>query len=239
MESLIEIFCFAALASCVQRVTGFGFGIIMMSLLPFLMPTVGEATALCGMLAVLTAMMTAVKMRRYVCWKRLLPILLTFLLVSYFAVGVVSRVDSSLLKKALGVVLIGLSVYFFFISDRVKLNPTMPVQIGLGTASGIMGGLFAMQGPPAVLYFIASCKSREEYIAETQWFFFIGNLMMTMFRAANGFVTRDVVIDWAVGAPAVFAGIWIGARISGRISHPLLRKIVYVFLAISGLIALI
>ena len=44
--TIILIAVFAALSSFVQRVTGFGFGIVMMVMLPYIMPSYGEATAL-------------------------------------------------------------------------------------------------------------------------------------------------------------------------------------------------
>ena len=45
----------AMMAAFVQRVSGFGFGIFIMTVLPYLMPSYGEATALSGMLALVTS----------------------------------------------------------------------------------------------------------------------------------------------------------------------------------------
>jgi uncharacterized membrane protein YfcA len=233
------IVLFSLLASFVQRVSGFGFGIIIMAVLPLLMPSYGEATALSGLLAIVTSMITAIRMRHFLTWKKLLPILLTFLIVSFFSVKFVTRVDSHLLRKVLGAVLIFVSIYFFFVSGRIHARPTIPLQIGMGTLSGVMGGLFAMQGPPAVIYFISSADTKEEYTALTQWYFFIGNVMITLFRAGNGLVTADVGRAACFGVIGVLAGLWIGSRVYGLIKIELLRKIVYSFLAISGIIALV
>ena len=115
----------------------------------------------------------------------------------------------------------------------------MGVQLAMGTASGLMGGFFAMQGPPAVLYFIACTDSKEEYLAITQAFFFIGNSMMTLFRAGNGFVTRTVGLCWLCGIVAVFLGIWVGAMVFRRITLPSLRKVIYAYMAVSGLLAIL
>ena len=154
--SLLWIFAISLLASFTQRVSGFGFGIIAMTVFSFALPSYGEATALSGMLGALTSVVTALRMRRQVPWAKLLPILLTFLAVSFFAVLFVSKVGSSEMKKVLGVVLICVSLYFFFLSEKIRLRPSLGVQLGLGSLSGVMGGLFAMQGPPAVVYFISS-----------------------------------------------------------------------------------
>ena len=236
---VIWVFAISLFASFVQRVSGFGFGIIAMAVFTYLLPSYGEATALSGMLGALTSVITAIRLRREVPWKKLLPILLTFLLVSFFAVGFVSRVDSGPMKKVLGAVLICVSLYFFFLSERIRIRPGLGMQLGMGTLSGVMGGLFAMQGPPAVIYFISSAESNREYIAMTQWYFFVGNVMMTLYRAGEGLVTRTVLLDWLVCMPAVMAGIFVGGLVSGRIKIKRLRKIVYAFLAVSGVISLL
>ena len=52
--------------------------------------------------------------------------------------------------------MIVISIYFALFSQKIKLPTTKKVQVGAGTLSGLMGGFFGMQGPPAVLYFIQS-----------------------------------------------------------------------------------
>lgn len=232
------IFVASIVASFIQRVSGFGFGIFIMTILPFVMPSYGESTALSGMLALVNSCYITITMWRYIPWRKLLPILITFVFVSFFAIRMVAGVDDRLLKHILGAILILVSIYFFCISNRVRVRPSMGVQLSMGTASGLMGGLFAMQGPPAVLYFIACTESKEEYLAIAQAFFFFGNLMMTFFRAGNGFVTKAVGLGWLCGIAGVAIGIWIGAKVFRRISLPVLRKIVYAYMAVSGVIAL-
>ena len=222
-----------------QRVSGFGFGIFIMTLLPYLMPTYGEATTLSGMMAMVTSIIIVWKMWRYIPWHKLLPILFTFLLVSYFAVMFVASASDGLLKQILGMILILVSVYFFFISERIKLKPTMVVQLSMGLISGMMGGLFGMQGPPAVLYFISCTDNKNEYMAMAQSYFLIGNAVMTCYRAQNGFLTEPVLISWSYGIPAVLLGTWLGSIVFRYIPINILRKIIYAYMALSGVIALI
>ena len=47
--SLLWVFAISLLASFTQRVSGFGFGIIAMTVFSFALPSYGEATALSGM----------------------------------------------------------------------------------------------------------------------------------------------------------------------------------------------
>lgn len=237
--SFILIFVMAMGAAFVQRVTGFGFGIFIMSVLPYLLPSYGEATTLSGLLAIVSALPTISKFRKHLSWRKLLPILFTFLIISWVAVQLVGIAGDSFLKRLLGGMLILAAVWFYFLKDRVKVRPTWPIQVGLGTLSGFMGGLFGMQGPPAVLYFLATAKDKNEYMALTQAYFLIGNTVMTFFRARNGYLTAEVGWGWCCGVTAVAIGVWLGSIVFKRISANALRTLVYAYMAISGAVALL
>lgn len=236
---IVLLMLLAAVSCFVQRVTGFGFGIICMTALPYLMPSYGEATALSGLMAAVASLIPAVKTFRFIPWKKLIPILLTFLVVSFFAVGIVTKVDSASLKHYLGAALILVSVYFFFFSKKIHLRPSLPTQIGMGTLSGLMGGLFSMQGPPAVIYFISASNGKREYLALTQWYFLTGNIMMSVFRAQKGFLTPCVGEGFLFALPAIAIGLWFGAEVYRKVKGELLRKIIYCFLAVAGVFALV
>ena len=170
---VIAIFLLSIGASFVQRTTGFGFGIFIMTMLPFFLPTYGEATTLSGLLAITTSAVIVWRLREYVTWLRLWPILLTFMVVSTIAIFALTRIDDHILRLILGMALIIISIYFAVFSQQIKLPTTKHVQVGAGTLSGLMGGFFGMQGPPAVLYFIQSEPTKEHYMAMAQTYFLI------------------------------------------------------------------
>jgi len=233
------LIAFSCVGSFIQRVSGFGFGIFVMTVFPYLLPSYGEATALSGMLAGSMSIVVSMRMRKHIVWREVLPILTVFTVISFFAVGAVANIDGKLLRHILGGILIMISIYFFFFSEKIRLKPTLPVQGTLGVIAGIMGGLFAMQGPPSVLYFLASCETKEKYIAHSQVYFALGNLMMTFFRAGNGFVTSAVGIAYGCGIMGVALGTYIGAKIFIKVPHKVLKKIVYAYMAVSGAVALL
>ena len=138
MDNILEIFLLTIGASFVQRTTGFGFGIFIMTLLPFLMPSYGEATTLSGLLALTTSAIITWNMREYITWKRLYPILLTFIAVSAVAICLLTRIQETSLRRILGIVLILISLYFAFFSGKIRIRTTLPWQIGAGSLSGII-----------------------------------------------------------------------------------------------------
>lgn len=239
--TILYIFLLAAGASFVQRTTGFGFGIFIMTALPFLMPSYGEATALSGLLALTTSIVIVAKYRKYINLKRLLPILLTFILVSAVAICLLTKIEGRTMRMVLGALLIVISLYFSFFKDKISslIRPTVPTQIGAGTLSGIMGGLFGMQGPPAVLYFIASEPDKEHYMAMTQTYFLVGNAMMTAVRAFNGFVTPTVGMTYLYTLGGIIIGTLAGGWAFRHIPNRLFSYVVYAYIALSGVVILL
>ena len=225
-------------AAFVQRVSGFGFGIFIMTVLPYLMPSYGEATTLSGMLAAVTSCIIVARHWHYICWRNLLPILSVFLVISYIAIDFLGHTSDAVLHIMLGIALIAVSLWFYIFSDRVRLPATMPVQVSMGTLSGILGGLFGMQGPPAVIYFLAAEDDKRRYMALAQTYFLVGNIMMTGFRASHGYLPATVISAWCYGIVAVIAGTWLGSLVYKRLPMPALRKVIYAYMALSGIIAI-
>lgn len=238
MDNILEIFLLTIGASFVQRTTGFGFGIFIMTMLPFLMPSYGEATTLSGLLALTTSAIITWKMREYITWKRLYPILLTFIAVSAVAICLLTRIQETSLRRILGIVLILISLYFAFFSGKIRIRTKLPWQIGAGSISGLMGGFFGMQGPPAVLYFISSEPDKNHYMAMVQTYFLIGNAMMTIVRASNGFLTATVGRNYIFCIAAVGIGTLLGSWAFRHIPGKIFPYVVYGYICISGIIIL-
>ena len=119
---VIELFLLSIGASFVQRTTGFGFGIFIMTMLPAIMPSYGEATTLSGILAMTTSLIVVVQKHKYITWSRLLPILTTFVVVSIGAIFLLKRMEYGILNVLLGITLIITSIYFAFLSKRIKVR---------------------------------------------------------------------------------------------------------------------
>lgn len=240
-EQIIYIILLAAGASFIQRTIGFGFGIFIMTALPFLMPSYGEAVTLSGLLSLTSATVVMVKYLKFVTWKRLLPIVASFIIFSTIAICLLDKIEGQAMRRILGITLILISLYFSFFKARLQklIRPTKVWQYGTGAASGIMGGLFAMHGPPVVLYLIVSEPDKDHYMGMIQTYAVVTNITMLAVRAFNGYVTPAVgssyiysLIGLAIG---VIAGNWAFKHIPNR----LFTYIVYAYIGVSGLIILL
>ena len=158
---IYQLLLIAAIAmggSFIQSVTGFGFGIFAMMFLPYIFSLFTEANMLSSILGALTSIFVLITMYKYVNWKNVVFPLIGSFAGTFIAVTFIKTQSNSTLKLLLGAVLFLLSIYFLFFSNKIRIKITWYTGIIAGFVSGIMGGMFAMSGPPAVIYYMQSVK---------------------------------------------------------------------------------
>ena len=236
--NILYIILLAAGASFVQRTIGFGFGIFIMTALPFLMPSYGEAVTLSGLLSLTSATIVMFKYLKYVNWKRLWPIITTFVIFSTLAIYLLDRIEGRSMRMVLGIVLILISLYFSFFKEKIQkiIRPGKGWQLGTGSVSGIMGGLFGMHGPPVVLYLTVSELDKDHYMGMIQTYAVITNITMVIVRAFAGYVTPTVGTTYMYGLTGLVVGVIAGNWAYRHIPNKLFTYVVYAYIGISGLI---
>ncbi len=162
--------------------------------------------------------------------------LLCFMIVSVVCIFLLVRIDDHQIKRLLGILLVLGSLYFLCFNDKIRLRPSVKTQVSMGTLSGMMGGFFAMQGPPAVLYFMVLGMSKDTYIACMQTYLLTGNLLMSVVRGYHGYLTAQVGLAYLAGFLFVLGGNLLGCKVFDKISSKILRRCVYGYLALSGVV---
>ena len=212
-----------------------------MTALPFLMPSYGEAVTLSGLLSLTSAAVVMFKYLKYVTWKRFLPIVASFVIFSTLAISLLDKIEGQAMRIILGIVLIVISLYFSFFKEKLQkiIRPTSGWQLGAGAASGVMGGLFGMHGPPVVLYLVASEPDKDHYMGMIQTYAFVTNVTMLAVRAWNGYVTHTVGTTYLYGLAGLAIGVLAGNWAYSRIPNRIFTYVVYAYIAFSGLIILL
>lgn len=238
--TLVFVFILTIIASFIQRVSGFGFGIFVMMFFPFFLPSYGESVMLSGLLAGSTALMIALRNWQYIRWNLMGRVVLFNVVASYLATEYMSSLGNDTMKQCLGVVLILIALYFLFGEGKMgRVFKSKLAQVTIGSISGVMGGMFAMPGPPLVLYCISTIEDKREYVTTLQAFSVVMNLCYTLFRFKAGYYSEDTWLWWLVGLVGAIIGSSVGTRCFERISSRTLKFIVYVMMIVSGVVAIV
>ena len=234
------VFLLTIVASFIQRVSGFGFGIFVMMFFPFFLPSYGESVMLSGLLAGSTALMIAVRNWKYIRWRLMGWVTFFNVLFSFVATEYMRGMSNDSLKQCLGVVLILIALYFLFGEGRMgRMFKSKPAQVTIGSVSGVMGGMFAMPGPPLVLYCISTLEDKREYVSTLQAFSVVFNVFYTIFRIKVGFYSDDLSLWWVAGLGGALIGSSLGSRCFDLISNRSLKFIVYAMMIVSGVVAIL
>ena len=221
------------ISSFVQAVTGFGFSIIMMAVMPMIL----DYQACLAVSAILSLVLNAVilwPVRRHVDWKQLWLPCLFCLMGTSFGLFLMRTNPSPIYKRMLGVFLILLAVWLYYFSDRVRIRPTLASAGIAGLISGVCGGLFSVNGPPMVLYFISVIEDKKRYMATLQCYFLINNVYVLTVRFLTHMIPSGVgtATAWAMGG--LLIGSLLGNRLFRSIDGGKLKGIVYIFMAVAG-----
>lgn len=237
--TLSFIFLLSICASFIQRVSGFGFGIFVMIFFPLFLPSYGESTMLSGLLAGSTALLICIRNFKHIRWKLIGNLIIYNLIASWIAIEYMASLGNDSLKRIFGIVFVIVALYSLFCEGKIRILQNRWAAPLSGTVSGIMGGMFAMPGPPIVLYCIERIENKQAYITTLQAFSVILNIFYTAFRSNAGFFSDHILLWWATGLCGVMVGSSLGGKFLSRIDGRTLKKAVYTLLLISGLIAML
>jgi uncharacterized membrane protein YfcA len=120
---------------------------------------------------------------------------------------------------------------------RFKAQPSLPASVPFGVAAGLFGGLCAMPGPPAILYYLGSPISNATARASMTLLFLIISIVSLIGATVGGVVTLQAVALAAVTMPIMFAGTRIGSYLFKRLHSAHYRPVCLVILVAVGLVA--
>ena len=222
-------------AAFVQRVSGFGLGIFAMLFLPFLMQDTAAAASVSCLWSCVTSVYNAVKYWKNIRFRLLLPLICAAMVTIPIAVSLSKHLSGNIMTVVLGILLILLSLYFLFFSEKIKIRPSVSAGILAGTLGGTLNGLFSTGGPPVVLYLSAAAE-KMIYFASIQCYFALTNIYATAMRAFGGIITENILICSAIGLVGCLWGDALGKLVFNRLDAKRFKRVIYLGMIVSGVV---
>ncbi|KMK76481.1 sulfite exporter TauE/SafE family protein [Alkalihalobacillus pseudalcaliphilus] len=237
MQEIIFIFVVLLIGSFAQGVSGFGFGLIAMSILPYFF-TVKESTILVITLTLFITLRILSKQYKNLDWKGLIPVLSSaivgrgvgFFILTYFG-------DLEILKTWLGIILLLMVIYLMW-SKKIMMHSkqmTTFIAIVIGFIGGVVGGVFAVGGPFYVFYFLMVYADKGRYNANLQAVFFITSLITVLLHGINGDYGTSSILYVLVGLVAVLIGTSLGLKAFTKVSASVVRRMAILLVACSAI----
>lgn len=233
----------AALAGFAQGLSGFGFGLVAMSIWAWTIdPKLAAVMAVFG--ALTGQILTAFTVRRAFNVKQVLPFIMGGLIGIPIGTIILPYLNIYLFKLILGILLVVWcpSMLFSNYLPTLKINNfkiERCIESIIGIFGGIMSALGGFTGVIPTLWCTVRGYPKDEQRSLIQNFN-ITILSVTMITyIAKGNVTKEMLPQFAIIAPAMLIPNLLGARLYKGISDILFKKIVLSLLTASGITLLI
>ena len=241
----------AALAGgVIQPLTGFGAAVIMMVAASAFYDMTIAPTIVALICMAQSGTMTWMY-RKHIDVKQIaLPIGL-YTVCSLVIINLLGNFDLHVLTALFGAFLIALAAYFLLFATtetgndklfakRVKLDqPGLAAGLVCSAFSGCCAGAFTIGGPMMALYFVAIARSKETYVGNMQFLFFTTNHINFTMRTVRGYFSAALLPMAGLGMACILLGLWIGTRLSRKMSGDVARQVVYIGVGVSGLVTLV
>ncbi len=230
---ILVVMLIILIGACVQSALGFGTTMITMAFLPLLMDY-GKALVLSILMVTISTVFIAVKYRKDIQWKIMLPVLIPNAVICAVTNLLSAKVSSNSLYLLLGCMFVAVAVFFFFFSKKIHVRPTVRSGAVLGIICGFCHGLFASGGPTATLYLLPATKDKKEYLATIQALLCVNNILVLTISLVMGRLTVTDLPLAGAGTVALIVGTLLGLVIHDKISPEIFGKVIYAFVGVSG-----
>lgn len=210
------------IAACLQGMSGFGFGMVAMSLLPFVI-SARTASVVVAFMALSNTLYLAWRVRRTIDFKLVSHLLIGSAVGVPIGVYALRVMPDDMLKRLIGLSILGYCIYLMV--RKFRRRPPGPGlslrwRVPVGLTAGMLGGAINVGGPPVILYLYSQPWDRELIRATLIAYFVLTTILKVAFVSVGGLVTRDMAV-YALGFPVIWAGgglgLWLGRRL--RQSH--------------------
>lgn len=224
-------------AALVQSLTGFGFAMVSVSLLPIFMEL-----KLAVPLAIAVNLFGNIFLwwyhRASFEWSRIEPLAIAALITIPVGVLGLQYVPEHLALQLLGALVISYVIYSGLQLSLPDLTGR-PWAYAFGAASGVLTGAFNTGGPPIVIYANCNQWSPQQVKSNMAGVFCVTSLVAIATHCWQGHFDRDLITQVGYASPFFITGLGLGTWLSNYINAASFRQVVLGILGILGLKLLI
>lgn len=212
---------------------GFAMGFVVSGIwLHILTPM--QTTALVVGYGLLTQGYGVWKLRHTLAWKNIAPFIGGGIIGVPIGTLLLTYINPAYLRSGVGVLLIIYGVYGL---AQPKLKPVpshVPTDIGIGFVNGIVAGTTGLPGFVITIWCQLRGWTKDFQRAVFQPVLLAAIVANVISLALAGAITADVLRLYALGLPAMVAGLSVGFKLYGKLDDAAFRKVILVLLLLAG-----
>lgn len=221
------------LSSFVQSVTGFGFGLVAMALLPLFL-SFNSAYFVLMIPNLVVCLVNFAANRRHFRWRQGLGLIIGSCLAVPLGFYFMIHIKSEWLMRGLGLLICLFSASELLMAKRRPLRLPENLGVPMGLVSGSLSGAFNMGGPPAIAYVYSQSWTKEHTVALLQVVFGTSSVIRLFLMQGAGMITADLLRVSLFAIVPLLLAILAGNQLLRKMQHQHLRRVVFLFLLVIG-----
>lgn len=235
----LHVLVVAFVATLVRSAFGFGEALIAVPLLAFWIP-LREAAPLALLFSMTVATVVVIQDRKSVYLSSATWLLAAT--VPGLPVGLLLLTEGhpALVKAVLGALVAAFSLWGLTARRAPAIHGNgRGWLVACGFCAGVLGGAYAMNGPPLVLYGAMRRWPARQFRATIQAYFLPAGLLVSAGYWMSGLWSAAVLRFYLISLPALIPALVLGTVINRRLRGDIFLKIVYVGLMIIGTVLVV
>ena len=231
---MLEVILVLSLAGFVQGLTGFGFGLAAVALLPLVLE-LKDAQVVVALLNVVVCMVTFLATWRHFRWRDGRGLVIGSVVgvpIGFFALV---WLPTAFLLRALGLLLCVFSASELWRGERVLFRIPASWGFPVGVAGGCLGGALNVGGPPTVAYVYSQPWTKEQIVSLMQVCFGLCAVFRLGLLINSDLIRHELVHVSLLATAPLLLTTWLGSLLLKRVPQDKLKIGVFAFLFVMGL----
>lgn len=208
-------FVIIVLSAMIQGITSFGFSLLAVPLLAFVMP-LDVIVPVLILFSLVLNIIVFLKLEGHIN-KLQITLLVLFGLISIpLGINILKFVDENYIKLVVGVVIV-ISATAMQFNYKVHFKNQNISYAVTGFLSGILNGSSSLSGPPVILMLSNEGAEKANFRKTLSTYFMVLNLFSIPLFIITGLVTKEVLSHTLKLSPALIIGVVIGIGLGDRL----------------------
>lgn len=220
-------------AAAVQGATGFGFSLVAVPLLSFVMP-LHAIVPLLILFSLILNSIVFVNLKGHIDKKKITLLVLMGTVGIPVGIYILRFVNEDYIKFVVGILIMvsALAMYFNYKAHFKNVYLTYGLA---GLLSGVLNGSSSLSGPPVILMLNNEGVSKRDFRKTLATYFMLLNIISVPILLLQGIITQEVFQSSLMRLPSMLIGVYLGLKLGNMVPERTFRKVTLVMIFVMGL----
>jgi hypothetical protein len=217
---------------------GFAMGLVVSGVWLHIMTPL-QAVALIAGYGVVTQSYATWTLRHALSWRSVAPFVVSSALAIPLGTFLLTYVNPAYMRVGVGVLLLVYSIYGLARPHVPPIRAGLPADLGVGFLNGLLGGLTGLTGVIITIWCQTRIAGKDAQRTVFQPVNFAAMAVNVASLGVAGAITGPTVELYLIGLVPMFAGLWSGLKLYGKLDDVAFRKVILLLLLASGIVLIV